>query len=29
MALVRHSLMVVGPSGVGKSKIVEVRHAYP
>ena len=29
MALVRHSLMIVGPSGVGKSKIVEVLHAYP
>ena len=27
MALVRHSLMVVGPSGVGKSKIVEILHA--
>ena len=27
MALVRHSLMIVGPSGVGKSKIVEILHA--
>ena len=26
MALVRHSLMLVGPPGVGKSKIVEVLH---
>jgi len=26
MSLVRHSLMLVGPSGVGKSKIVEVLH---
>ena len=24
MSLVRHSLMAVGPSGVGKSRIVEV-----
>ena len=27
MALVRHSLMLVGPPGVGKSKIVEVLHS--